>query len=150
MKTKISIAILFLLTSLLIAEEVNEKKKKAEELVIKGIEYIKANGVEKAFAEFNKKDGPFVDGEFYIFAFDMNGVTLAHGANAKLVGKNQIELADPKGVKFVQEFIKVAKDSGEGWVDYSWVHPVAKKLSDKTTYIKKVDDNSFIGCGFYK
>lgn len=150
MKHQITLMIVFIFTISIFAQSLDEKKKSAEELIKSSIEYIKKNGKEKAFEEFNMKDGKFVNGEFYVFAFDMNGVTLAHGANIKLIGKNQIELADPKGVKFVQEFIKVAKDSGEGWVDYSWIHPVSKKLTAKTTLIKKVDDNSFIGCGFYK
>ncbi len=150
MKCKVTFVLIVFLTVSLFAQNLEEKKKSAQELVLKSIEYIKKNGNDKAFEEFNKKDGQFVNGEFYIFAFDMGGITLAHGANVKLVGKNQTELADPKGTKFVQEFIKVAKESGEGWVDYSWIHPVSKKLADKATFIKKVDDNCFIGCGFYK
>jgi len=121
----------------------------AKTLVEKGAAYVKDNGKEKAFEAFTNREGGFVDRDLYIFAVDFDGLTVAHGGNAKLVGKNMIGLKDADGKYFIQEFIQVAKTKGTGWVDYKWVNPETKKIEDKSTYIMKIDDY-FLGCGIYK
>jgi cytochrome c len=121
----------------------------AKVLVEKAAAYVKAEGKEKAFAEFSNPSGKFVDRDLYIFIVDFNGLTLAHGGNAKLVGKNMLELKDADGEFFIKKFIEVAKTKGNGWVDYKWVNPVSKKIEPKSTYIQKVDEY-FLGCGIYK
>jgi cytochrome c len=121
----------------------------AKVLVEKAAAYVKAEGKEKAFAEFSNPSGKFVDRDLYIFIVDFNGLTLAHGGNAKLVGKNMLELKDADGEFFIKKFIEVAKTKGNGWVDYKWVNPVSKKIEPKSTYIQKGDEY-FFGCGIYK
>lgn len=118
-------------------------------LTKKAAAYIKANGKDKAYAEFNNPSGQFKDRDMYIFVVDFNGKTLAHGANPKLVEKNTIELKDADGKLFVKEFIDVAKNKGHGWVDYKWPNPVTKAIEAKTSYIEKVDD-TLVACGIYK
>jgi len=121
----------------------------AKALMVKGVAFVKAEGKEKAFAEFTNQKGKFVDRDLYIFAVDFNGITLAHGGNAKLVGKDLIGLKDADGIYFMKNFIETAKTKGSGWVDYKWVNPVTKKIESKSTYIQKMD-NYFLGCGIYK
>jgi signal transduction histidine kinase len=121
----------------------------AKGLVEKAAAYVKAEGKEKAFAEFSNPSGKFVDRDLYIFTVDFNGLTLAHGGNAKLVGKNMLELKDADGEFFIKKFIELAKTKGTGWVDYKWVNPVTKKIEPKSTYIQKMDEY-FLGCGIYK
>ncbi len=118
-------------------------------MVDKAVAYIKANGKDKAFAEFNNPQGQFVKGELYIFAQGFDGVILSHGANQRLIGQNHLELKDSNGKYFVKEMVEVAKGKGNGWIDYSWTHPITKKVAPKTTYIQKVD-NYWVGCGFFK
>lgn len=118
-------------------------------LAKKAAAYIKANGKEKAYAEFNNPNGQFKDRDLYIFVVDFNGKTLAHGANVKLVDKNMAELKDADGKLFVKEFIDVAKSKGRGWVDYKWPNPVTKAIEAKTSYVEKVDD-TLVACGVYK
>jgi signal transduction histidine kinase len=121
----------------------------AKALIVKGVAFVKAEGKEKAFAEFTNPKGKFVDRDLYIFAVDFNGITLAHGGNAKLVGKDLIGLKDADGIYFMKKFIEMAKTQGSGWVEYKWVNPVTKKIESKSTYIQKMD-NYFLGCGIYK
>lgn len=121
----------------------------AKALVEKGIVFYKANGKDKALAEFSNPKGQFVKGELYIFIWDLKGVVLAHGANQKLIGKDVSELKDADGKLFVKEGVELAKSKGSGWVDYKWTNPVTKKIEAKTTYVKKVDDLIFC-CGIYK
>ena len=121
----------------------------AKALMGKAVAFVKAEGKEKAFAEFTKPKGKFVDRDLYIFAVDFNGITLAHGGNAKLAGKDMSGLKDADGMYFIKKFIELAKTKGSGWVDYKWVNPVTKKIESKSTYIQKMD-NYFMGCGIYK
>jgi cytochrome c len=113
----------------------------AKGLVQKAAKFLKANGKEKAFAKFNDQKGPFKKDDLYIFVLDMKGVTLAHGANIKFVGKDMIN--------FIKEIVEGAKTEGSGWADYKWTHPETKKMIDKTTYYMKVDD-LIVACGVYK
>jgi len=121
----------------------------AQALVGKGVAFYKANGKDKAFAEFSNPKGQFTKGDLYIFVIDTKGMTMAHGGNAKLVGKDMSELKDADGKFFMKEIIKTANEKGKGWVDYKWTNPVTKKVDDKTTYVEKVDGYVF-GCGIYK
>jgi cytochrome c len=113
--------------------------------VKKAVAYLKANGKDKAFAEFNNPAGQFSNRDLYIFVFDKQGVALSHGANKKLIGKNMLDLQDADGKHFIKKFYEVDK----AWVDYKWQHPSTKMIEQKSTYIEKVDD-LLIGCGIYK
>ena len=128
------------------------EKGSADEAVAltkKAIAYLKANGKEKAFAEINNPNGQFKDRDLYVFVFDLNGKTLAHGTNPKLLDKNLLDLKDADGKLFVKEFVDVAKTKGKGWIDYKWPHPATKAIEAKSTYVEKVDD-VMVGCGIYK
>jgi signal transduction histidine kinase len=121
----------------------------AEALVKKAIEYIKANGKDKAFAEFTNPKGTFTDRDLYIFVYDMDGKVLAHGQNPKMIGKDLSDLTDPDGKLFVKERIKIAKTKGNGWQNYKFSNPLTKKIEDKTAYIEKYE-NYIVGSGAYK
>lgn len=125
--------------------------EEAKAMVEKAIAYWKANGKEKAIAEFNNPNGQFVKGNMYIHVQDFNGILLANGGNPKLVGQNHYELKDPTGKYFVKEQVEVAKTKGSGWVTYMWTNPATKKLQQKQAYVQRVEgENLFIGCGFFK
>jgi signal transduction histidine kinase len=121
----------------------------AKSMIQKAAAFIKANGKEKAVAEFNNPQGKFIDRDLYILAVDFKGIILANGANAKRVGQNMHELKDANGKLLFQEFIETAKTKGSGWVDYKWFNSETKKVEDKSTYIQKMDDY-FIGCELRK
>ncbi|MDO9259896.1 MAG: cache domain-containing protein [Pseudomonadota bacterium] len=121
----------------------------ATALVKKAIAYIKANGREKAFAEFGNPNGPFRDRDLYMTTVDTDGKMLAHGVNPKLVGKSLIELKDIDGKYFVKEYVDLAKTKGSGWVDFKWPNPITKVVQQKSMYVEKMDD-LVVGCGIYK
>lgn len=118
-------------------------------LVQKAVAYLKANGKDKAYAEFNNPTGQFKDRDLYIFVIDMNGLEWANGANQKIVGKNVLALTDAEGKTMVKSFIDLAKTKGKGWVDYKWPNPVQKTVESKSTYLEKVDD-VLVASGIYK
>lgn len=121
-------------------------QKDAKEMVEKAVAFYKANGKDKAVAAYNDPNGQFRKDDLFIFMLDMNGQCYAH---FNLVGKNLFELKDADGKYFVKEQIDVAKKGG-GWVDYKWTHPTTKKIAQKTSYIMRVDDNNYVGCGVFK
>jgi cytochrome c len=127
-------------------------QKDAVTLVDKAAAYLKANGQDKAFAEFNKKDGQFSDmsKDLYVFAFDLNGKCLSHGQNPALIGRDLSGLKDSQGKFFIKEFSTTAKTKGKGWIDYQWSNPTTKKIEPKSSYVLKVNDNLLLGCGIYK
>jgi cytochrome c len=118
-------------------------------LVKKAADYMKANGKEKAYAEFSNPKGAFKDRDLYIMVYDMNGVNRAHGANPKLIGKDLIDLKDADGNPIIKSFVETGKTKGKGWIDYKWPNPVSKAIESKSTYIEKHDD-VLIGAGIYK
>jgi len=124
-------------------------KQEVVDFVTEAIKYAKAQGKDKAVAEFNNTKGKFVRGELYIYAYDWNGVALANGANPSLAGKDLIDMTDPNGVKVIQELIKVAKGGG-GWVSYAWPYPGTKINEPKLGYADKVDDTWWLGSGMYE
>ena len=121
--------------------------EEAKALVEKAVAFYKANGKEKALAEFSKPKGRFIKGDLYIFAYDPKGTIIAHGGDPKLVGQDFTDVQDPDGKYFAREFIKIGPEGG--WVDYKWMNYVTKKVDAKTTYLKRIDD-VIVGCGAYK
>jgi signal transduction histidine kinase len=132
-----------------VAADEHATRDEAVAFVKKAIAYIKQNGKEKAIAEFGNPQGQFIDRELYIVVLDMNGVVLASGANAKLVGKALLDIKDVNGKQFVREEIDVAKNKGKGWVDFEWVNPVNKKIEPRSVYLERVDDY-YVLSGVYR
>lgn len=136
-----------------------DNKAECVALVKKAGEFLKANGKEKVLAEINNPKGAFAHGEIYLFASDHvpnwdsnkdRTITLAHGANPKLVGKDMTDLKDADGVAFVKKMAEIAASkAGEGWTDYKWPNPVTKQIEPKTTFTKRYEPLVF-SCGVYK
>ncbi|MCX5815759.1 MAG: cache domain-containing protein [Proteobacteria bacterium] len=122
----------------------------AEAMVKKAVEYIKANGKDKAYGEFTKNQtGMFKKDDLYIFVLDDKYNMLAHGGNDKMVGKNFKDLKDSDGSFFLKGMVDKGMADGKAWYDYKWTNPVTKKVEPKSSYVVKVD-NTVVGCGFYK
>jgi cytochrome c len=115
--------------------------------VKKAIDFYKANGKEKLLAAIT--DGKFMEGDVYVFAYNLDGVILAIPVNKPLIGKNLLNVPDADGKMYRKEINEKAKSIGKGWVDYKYKNPVSKKIEQKTTYFEKVDD-LILCCGIYK
>lgn len=139
------LATLILLAGLVAASP----KDDASALVQDAAKYLKANGREKALQEISKADGKWVKGELYVFAYDFQGVIVAHPKNAKLVGKNMLEVPDVDGKLFRKDIVEAAKSKGSGWVDYKYKNPESGKIEEKTTFLLKAGD-VILCCGIYR
>jgi cytochrome c len=111
--------------------------------------YVKQAGEEKAFADFTRADGGFVQGELYVFCYDHDGVNKAHGGNPSFVGKNLLHIKDPDGKEPNAEIVKVGFEQGQCWVDFKWPNPATKKIQPKSAYVIHTND-VVCGVGYYK
>jgi signal transduction histidine kinase len=123
----------------------------ATAMVDKAIAHIKKVGREKAFADFNNKNGPFTDRDLYVVVYDLKGKVLAHGANEKMIGKDVIDLRDSDGKYFVRERVEMMSKGpdAKGWQDYKFMNPVSRMIEQKSMFIHRFED-IIVGCGIYK
>jgi len=118
-------------------------------LVKKVITTMKAEGKDKVYAAINAKDPRFIDRDLYVFAYDMDANCLAHGANAKMVGRNTIDTQDTDGKYYIKERMELGKAKESFWQDYKFPNPVTKMIEPKSAYCEKADAN-LICVGIYK
>ncbi len=123
--------------------------KEAKALLDKAVSYYKANGKDKAYAAFNDTKGKFVQSDLYIYVLNLKGDVVSHGANAKLIGQQLIDLKDSDGKKFIKAILDGANAKGTGTMDYKWTNPTSKKIEQKSTFFEKVGDVILV-CGYYK
>lgn len=123
--------------------------QQAVEFVKKAVKLIQEKGPEQAFPILSDPKGEFVHGELYVFTYNMDGTIVQH-LRPKLVGKNMMNIKDKKGKCLACDFLRIAKEKGEGWSEYWWPRPNSSKLSLKVSYIMKVPNMElFAGVGVY-
>lgn len=148
MKTSIALLLIVGLSlSAVVARAADREDAKA--LVKRAAAYVKYQGKEKAIAEISTPKGMFDKGELYVFAYDLQGVMLAHPKNPSLIGQNLINIPDTEGKLFRKEIVEKAKSEGSGWVDYVYLNPETNRQEHKSTYFQKVGD-IILCCGVYK
>jgi cytochrome c len=138
----------FLLSTAALAED-RAAPADAEELVKTAVAYLKKHGAEKAYKEFQNKNGPFIYKDLYVALYDMSGKCVVHGADPARVGKDFMDAKDPDGKLFIKERIEMAKAKGKGWQDYKFKNPATGKVEQKTSYFELVGDVIFTA-GAYK
>ena len=97
-------------------------KDEAVAMVKKAVSAIKADGPGKAYPEISNSSGEFVDGDLYIVVYGLDGMVLAHGADAKRIGTNQLADTDPDG-KVVKERVELAATHPSFWQTYKFMNP---------------------------
>ena len=114
--------------------------------VEKAVAYEKTHGREKALVEFNNKNGSFIQGELYIYAYAFNGTTLAHPVNPESVGK----LREGANGVFVKEMSAVI-ENGSGYYRFVYINPAHNNtLESKLGYGVPIDQDWWIGSGVYE
>ena len=124
--------------------------EEAKALADRAIAHIAPVGRDQAFADFNRPDGGFVDGELYVFCQDASGVVVAHGGNPRLVSQDMSGVRGPDGQLANVEINHLAFTRGGGWLEFRWPDPVTKRIELKAAYVLKVDDQTVCGSGYYK
>lgn len=109
------------------------------------VAYVTTHGTEQALSEFNNRNGSFVKGELYIYAYAYNGTTLAHPVNPESVGKPR---EGANGV-FVQE-MGAAVRNGNNYYRFTYINPQHNNtLESKLGYGVQVADDWWLGSGVY-
>lgn len=122
----------------------------AQALAERAVDHIRDVGRERAFADFSRPDGGFVDGELYVFCQDVSGVVVAHGGNPRIVGQNMAGVRGPDGRLSNVEINQLGLSKGSGWLEFRWPNPATKRIELKAAYVLKVDDRTVCGSGYYK
>jgi methyl-accepting chemotaxis protein len=86
----------------------------------------------------------------YIWINDMHPKMIMHPIKSSLNGKDLSDFKDPNGKHLFNEFVKVCREKGEGFVDYMWPKPGHDKPVKKLSYVKLFKPwNWIIGTGVY-
>ena len=122
----------------------------AKALTLKAANLITSKGIDGARPAFHQ-EGEFKHGEIYVNVIDMDGKWLVYPPRPAGEGQSVINVKDADGKLLVQEIIKVAKEQGEGWVEYRWLNPASNKIEPKLSYVKRVPNADLITyVGIYK
>ena len=107
--------------------------------------YARTHGRERALKEFNNRNGSFIRGELYIYAYAFNGTTLAHPINPESVGKPR---EGANGI-FVRE-MGAGVRNGSGFYRFTYINPLHNgTLESKLGYGAQVDEDWWLGSGVY-
>ena len=90
------------------------------------------------------------DGEEYFFITDLAPRMVMHPIKPELDGSDVSRNADPNGKLLFQEFVRVVKSDGAGFVDYLWPKPGSAQPVAKLSYVKGFAPWGWlIGSGIY-
>ena len=124
--------------------------EQAQELLDKAVSEVKKVGASAAIKAFNDPKGGFIRGDLYVFVVGLtDGNYRASGAAPQLSGQNASELHDAAGKPMIQEMIALAKQKGNGQVNYVWLNPATNAVEPKHSVIQRVDD-MLLGVGYYE
>jgi Methyl-accepting chemotaxis protein (MCP) signalling domain/Single Cache domain 2 len=107
-------------------------------LVKRAVTEVARRGPDVAAAKFNDLHGGFHERDLFVVLCTMEGLVLAHGGEPTLIGVDNSGAVDPNGVHYVRNMMKIAKEEGQGWVNFQVRNPATGRLSNKHTYVERV------------
>lgn len=114
-----------------------------KKITLEAAQLVQSRGLDQARRTFHA-DGPFRYGEIYVNVIDGNGTWLVYPPNPKHEGKSVLNVRDADGKLLVQDIIRVARQQGEGWVEYRWLNPVSNRVEPKMSYVKHLSDKDMV------
>jgi polar amino acid transport system substrate-binding protein len=130
------------------AESPDAVRERLEATVRDAVAFAKKANKEAALLVFNNASGQFAANGSYIFAFDMNGTTLAMPFEPAKVGRNESDLKDVNGVSIGERKLQLANEGG-GFFYYVYTNPASGKPEFKVSYVQPVDTQWAVGAGTY-
>ena len=125
----------------------------ATSLVSRALALIKRVGSPSASAELHSRACGYVDRDLYLFIIDRTGTYRLHGVKPAMEGKRVHDVPGINGDQFLRDAWAVAEASNGtdgGWIDYDIVNPETGVVQPKTSYIVRLEQDLFIGCGVYR
>jgi len=117
----------------------------ARYLVDEAIERYDSEGREYTVGYHNSPDS--LDGEWYVFISDSNGISLANANRPDIVGTDRSNATDVTGKNYGQEIMATAAEGT--WVDYYFTHPETREETQKHSWVVRHDDLIF-GVGWHE
>ena len=132
-----------------------QSRDQAKAFVKQAVEFAKKTPKEKFLEEVSGVKGQFhvtkgQNNDLYIFVYDLEGKVLAHGVRRELVGVNRWGAKDPDGKPWIQDWTKLAKEKGSGWIEYKELNPAqGNKVMKKASFVE-LYEGMVIGAGVYE
>lgn len=122
-------------------------------LVEQAAQALRTEG-EGIFAAFRQENGPWYQGDRYVFVWDLEGNRFVYPPDQEHEKQNLLELQDIGGRPIGRLFVGIAAtEPGAGWVHYQWNRPHDRTPLWKSTYVLRAQAPSgkvyLIGSGFY-
>lgn len=120
-------------------------RDEAVAMVKKALVFIRGQGEARAYAEFSRKGGQFHDRDLYITVLGLDGMVLAHGQRADLIGQGLIDARDPDGKLFIKERSELALKQPSFWQKYKFMNPATQKVEAKDMYCERLGETNVCG-----
>ena len=116
----------------------------ARYLVTEAVERYDTQGREYTLDYHNSPDS--LDGEWYVFITDSNGISRANANRPDIVGTDRSNATDITGKNYGQEIMAATAEGS--WVDYYFTHPETGEDTLKHSWVVRHDDLIF-GVGWH-
>ena len=96
---------------------------------------------DKAFEQFGQPSSRWLNQDYYLFVYALDGTCVFHPVTPELIGKNVMSLRDMNGKPIIRQITDVgtkAESDASGWVFYLWQDQTQLTPSWKSAYVRKV------------
>ena len=123
-----------------------EPAEYTKHFVKEAISKYNSEGLDATVAYYNTRES--IDGQWYTFIFDQDGVMLAHAANPGFVGQPASEVVGPHNYPAGEAVLAVADEDG-AWFSYTTMSPFSGAVEAKHSWMVEYDGLTF-GSGWYE
>jgi len=120
----------------------------AKAMLKKAVKHYQTVGRDKALADFNNKQAPWVDRDLYIFCIDQKDIIIANSLLSEPVGKSLDLIKDSQEKPLGQAMWQAVAKNGSGSLHYRVPDPLSGKVQPKLSFLNKVGDD-LCGVGIY-
>lgn len=118
--------------------------------------YVQTAGKEIALTAFDAPDGSFILGDWYIYAYDYDGILQAHPYEQDAVGTYRGNWTDVRGLPVIEIAQETAANGG-GYIAYLYPAPEGGVINESATetyepkigYAYPAGDDLWLGSGMY-
>lgn len=120
------------------------------QLVRSAVQYLTQSGAQDTFVRINDREGRFVRGDIYLWAYKLDGTCVAHGSNRAYVNQNMLDWKDAEGSPRNKKMIDMVKQGAKnGVIEYKERGGVGKKAFFEVTVDPQTNTKYIIGGGYY-
>lgn len=121
----------------------------ARNISLRAAALINQKGRAFAINEFSRLGGGYLVKDGFVFCMTLGGTIISHPVRPRLVGQNLLDY-HRYGQYLFQDMIEVARNAGEGWVEYKWPYPGTNELRPKMSYIVRNDEGFLCAVAAFK